>query len=123
MRNVPEFIAMRRLVQSDPQLLPDLLQRLGAENPELMRRIQENEEAFLNMINQPIEAPASEAVPTAGSATNPAPPSGGQPAQGAAQPPPPLEDEDARMVAPGVLAVTVEERDAISRVSASFQFI
>lgn len=52
----PQFQQMRQLVQSNPQLLPQLLQQLGRANPTLLSSIQSNEERFLSFLNAPAGA-------------------------------------------------------------------
>eukprot|EP00124_Ichthyophonus_hoferi_P001068 Ihof_evm8s49 gene=Ihof_evmTU8s49 len=47
----PQFLQMRALVQSNPQTLQPLLAELGHSNPDLLRLINENQEAFLDIIN------------------------------------------------------------------------
>ncbi|KAJ1679018.1 UV excision repair protein rad23, partial [Spiromyces aspiralis] len=50
LRGSEEFQNLRRMVQSNPQLLQDVLQQLEQSNPEVARRINENREEFLQML-------------------------------------------------------------------------
>jgi UV excision repair protein RAD23 len=54
LRNNPQFQTLRALVQQSPQLLQPMLQELGKNNPGLLTRINENQEEFLAMINEPL---------------------------------------------------------------------
>ena len=47
----PQFEQMRQLVRANPQLLPSLIQNLGAANPELLARINEHQQEFVRLIN------------------------------------------------------------------------
>lgn len=57
---LPQFQQMRALVQSNPELLPQLIQQISSESPELLRQIQENEQGFLEFLNAPINPEAGE---------------------------------------------------------------
>eukprot|EP00178_Gracilaria_changii_P009786 TRINITY_DN2840_c0_g1_i1.p2 TRINITY_DN2840_c0_g1~~TRINITY_DN2840_c0_g1_i1.p2 ORF type:complete len:455 (-),score=95.51 TRINITY_DN2840_c0_g1_i1:2154-3488(-) len=54
LRSVPQFNLMRRLIQSNPAVLPQLLQQLENVNPSLMALINENHSEFMRLINEPI---------------------------------------------------------------------
>ncbi|KAG5444355.1 UV excision repair protein RAD23 A [Clonorchis sinensis] len=58
--SLPQFQQMRALVQANPELLPQLIQQIGADNSELLRLIQENEQGFLEFLNAPISQDAGE---------------------------------------------------------------
>ena len=59
LRNHPQFDALRRLVQSNPGALQQVLTQIGQQQPELLAEINANQAAFLEMMNEPIvEAPA-----------------------------------------------------------------
>jgi UV excision repair protein RAD23 len=51
LRQSPQFTQLRQLVQSNPQMLQPILQQLAQTNPELMQRINENPDAFLEMLH------------------------------------------------------------------------
>uniref|UniRef100_A0A158R427 UV excision repair protein RAD23 n=1 Tax=Syphacia muris TaxID=451379 RepID=A0A158R427_9BILA len=51
LRDIPQFEQLRELVQSNPSLLPQIIQQIAQSNPSLMEAIQNNQEEFLNLIN------------------------------------------------------------------------
>jgi UV excision repair protein RAD23 len=66
LRNHPQFDDLRRLVRSNPQMLQTVLTQIGQQQPELLAEINANQEAFLAMMNEPIEESSSSAsVPSA----------------------------------------------------------
>jgi UV excision repair protein RAD23 len=54
LRNHPQFNDLRRLVQSNPAMLQNVLTQIGQQQPELLAEINANQEAFLQMMNEPI---------------------------------------------------------------------
>ncbi|XP_011022053.1 PREDICTED: ubiquitin receptor RAD23c-like isoform X2 [Populus euphratica] len=56
LRNSQQFQALRAMVQANPQILQPMLQELGKQNPHLMRFIQEHQDDFLRLINEPVES-------------------------------------------------------------------
>ncbi|KAF9624937.1 hypothetical protein IFM89_015657 [Coptis chinensis] len=46
------------MVQANPQILQPMLQKLGKQNPNLMRLIQEHQADFLRLINKPVKGGA-----------------------------------------------------------------
>ena len=54
LRNHPQFDALRQLVQSNPAALPAVLQQIGAQSPELLQLIHQNQDRFVQMLNEPI---------------------------------------------------------------------
>lgn len=72
LRNHPQFAQLQATVQQNPSALPQILQLIGQQQPELLQAIHENEAAFLEMMNEPINA-SPPAAPTAagGQAGNP----------------------------------------------------
>merc|ERR1712194_251305 len=72
LRNHPQFDDLRRLVQSNPAMLQRVLTQIGQQQPELLTEINANQEAFLQMMNEPIaeaSASSSESSPNSGSAS------------------------------------------------------
>eukprot|EP00549_Striatella_unipunctata_P011875 CAMPEP_0118688692 /NCGR_PEP_ID=MMETSP0800-20121206/9063_1 /TAXON_ID=210618 ORGANISM="Striatella unipunctata, Strain CCMP2910" /NCGR_SAMPLE_ID=MMETSP0800 /ASSEMBLY_ACC=CAM_ASM_000638 /LENGTH=436 /DNA_ID=CAMNT_0006585983 /DNA_START=36 /DNA_END=1346 /DNA_ORIENTATION=+ len=65
LRNHPQFDALRRLVQSNPQMLQAVLTQIGQQQPELLQEINQNQAIFLEMMNEPISDSASAAAPAA----------------------------------------------------------
>jgi UV excision repair protein RAD23 len=54
LRNHPQFDALRRLVQSNPQTLQAVLTQIGQQDPQLLQEINENQAVFLEMMNEPV---------------------------------------------------------------------
>lgn len=79
LRNHPQFNDLRRLVQSNPQMLQTVLTQIGEQQPELLAEINANQQVFLTMMNEPVtESSSPPSAPSGGSSSSPAPaPSGG----------------------------------------------
>ncbi|GLT59965.1 hypothetical protein SLA2020_327580 [Shorea laevis] len=54
LRTNQQFLALRSMVQSNPQILQPMLQELGKQNPQLLGLIQEHQAEFLQLINEPL---------------------------------------------------------------------
>ena len=100
LRNQPQFAQMRTLLQQNPALLAPLLQQLAQSNPQLLQLINEHQNEFYNMINEPVDSAASESASAPGSQG-----SEGAPGSGGRQAP-----------ESGYITVTPQEREAIDRV-------
>jgi len=70
LRNHPQFNELRRVVQSNPAMLQQVLTQIGQQQPELLREINANQAAFLALMNEPIV----EGSGTGGAAPGGAPP-------------------------------------------------
>lgn len=77
LRNHPQFNDLRRLVQSNPAMLQQVLTQIGQQQPDLLREINANQAAFLELMNEPVPetssspaAPRSSSSPAAGTATS-----------------------------------------------------
>lgn len=54
LRSHPQFDALRRLVQTNPSMLQQVLAQIGQQQPELLQAINANQAAFLEMMNEPV---------------------------------------------------------------------
>ncbi|XP_035698634.1 UV excision repair protein RAD23 homolog A-like [Branchiostoma floridae] len=55
LRDQPQFNNMRQLIRSNPTLLSALLQNLGQSNPQLLQHINDHQQEFIEMLNEPVE--------------------------------------------------------------------
>jgi len=67
LRDHPQINQLRRLVQSNPQALQQVLTQIGEQQPDLLREINQNQQTFIEIMNQPVQddAPASASNPVA----------------------------------------------------------
>jgi UV excision repair protein RAD23 len=65
LRDHPQFNDLRRVVQSNPTMLQQVLTQIGQQQPELLREINANQAAFLQLMNEPIVEGASSSSTTA----------------------------------------------------------
>jgi UV excision repair protein RAD23 len=72
LRNHPQFNDLRRLVQSNPQMLQQVLGQIGQQQPQLLQEINANQALFLQMMNEPVTE-SSSAPPPSSSSSAPAP--------------------------------------------------
>lgn len=79
LRQHPQFNMLKQLVQQNPAALPQVLDLIGQQSPALYAAIQDNNDAFITMMNEPI---VENPVPSA--AVPPTPPSPASPAGGLA---------------------------------------
>lgn len=66
LRTQPQFAQMRTLVQQNPSLLPAVLQQLGSTNPQLLQLINQHQQRFIEMLNEPTDGAAPAAAPGGG---------------------------------------------------------
>lgn len=104
LRNQPQFAQMRTLLQQNPALLAPLLQQLAQSNPQLLQLINEHQNEFYNMINEPLESEGGSTAATGG-----ANPLGGSESTGGGR---------ERQPGSGYITVTPQEREAIDRLKA-----
>lgn len=69
LRNHPQFDALRRLVQSNPQALQAVLSQIGEQQPSLLQEINANQSLFLQMMNEPVSDTPTVSAPTNTSTT------------------------------------------------------
>lgn len=62
LRNSPQFEALRGMIQQNPHMLQGIMQELGQSNPQLVQIINQNQEEFLNMINEPVSEETRQAI-------------------------------------------------------------
>jgi len=98
LRDQPQFHQMRAVVQQNPELLNALLGQIGQTNPALLRLISQNQDAFVGMLNEPIEGGGG----SGGSAPTAAVPPTAQPSQ----------------LHSGVIEMTLDDRAAVDRMKA-----
>jgi UV excision repair protein RAD23 len=75
LRQHPQFNMLKQLVQQNPAALPQVLDLIGQQSPALYAAIQNNNDAFIAMMNEPITdtpAPAAGLPPAPASPVNPA---------------------------------------------------
>nr|BAM18172.1 UV excision repair protein rad23 [Papilio xuthus] len=95
LRDQPQFQQMRAVIQQNPSLLNTVLQQIGQTNPALLQAISQHQQAFVRMLNEPVNPPAPGAAVEDSGAENPMP-----------QPP------------PSVVQVSPQDREAIERLKA-----
>lgn len=98
LREQPQFQRMCEVLQGNPSLLPGLLQELQQSNPELLARISQNQEDFIELINSSVQARGGTGTGTT-TAQPTAPPPGTQ-----------------------YIEVTTEDKAAVDRLKALGQF-
>ncbi|XP_026284307.1 UV excision repair protein RAD23 homolog B isoform X1 [Frankliniella occidentalis] len=110
LRSQPQFQQMRQIIQSNPQLLNTVLQQIGQTNPALLQLISQNQEAFVNMLNEPAGSAPAAPSDGSGSANEPAVPAAGRGGGG--------RGGNAFEDAPGVIQISAQDREAIERLKA-----
>lgn len=59
LRDQPQFQQMRAVIQQNPNLLNAVLQQIGQTNPALLQVISQHQQAFVRMLNEPVNPSAS----------------------------------------------------------------
>ncbi|XP_049867294.1 UV excision repair protein RAD23 homolog A [Pectinophora gossypiella] len=62
LRDQPQFQQMRAVIQQNPNLLNAILQQIGQTNPALLQAISQHQQAFVRMLNEPINPSAGGAA-------------------------------------------------------------
>lgn len=109
LRSQPQFHQMRNLIHQNPELLNAALQQIGQTNPALLQLISENQESFLNMLNEPNADELNVDVANSGSGGG----GGGGGSGGGAAPTGAAAAGD--RPADATLYLTQQDRDAIER--------
>jgi len=63
LRHHPQFNLLRQMVQANPQLLQPVLQQLGEQNPQILQLINQHQQEFIQLINEPVEGGATGQMP------------------------------------------------------------
>lgn len=82
LRSHPQINQLRRLVQENPQSLQAVLTQIGEQQPELLQEINSNQEAFLQIMNEPVQEDSTPNA-SASSSSTPNIPTGGSDNPGA----------------------------------------
>jgi len=61
----PQFNILRQMVQQNPQLLQAVLHQLGQQNPQILQLINQHQQEFIQLLNEPITGNPSGGSPTA----------------------------------------------------------
>lgn len=112
LRSQPQFAQMRSLLQQNPSLLAPLLQQLAQSNPQLLQLINEHQNEFYNMINEPMDTESSSGSSGSGTSGggaggNSNPTTGSTPGAGG---------QGGRQPGSSYITITQQEREAIDRV-------
>ncbi|CAG9585495.1 unnamed protein product [Danaus chrysippus] len=73
LRDQPQFQQMRAVIQQNPNLLNTVLQQIGQTNPALLQAISQHQQAFVRMLNEPVNPSAAGAVAEEAVPDNPVP--------------------------------------------------
>jgi len=56
LRQHPHFNSLRMMVQQQPELLQPVLQQLGQTNPAILQLIQQHQQEFIQLLNEPVQS-------------------------------------------------------------------
>jgi UV excision repair protein RAD23 len=71
LRQHPQFNLLRQMVQSNPQLLQPVLQQLGEQNPQILQLINQHQQEFIQLINEPVQGGNPGGIPGIGATATP----------------------------------------------------
>jgi len=111
LRSQPQFQQMRQVIQQNPNLLNAVLQQIGQSNPQLLRLISQNQEAFVRMINEEGAGGSSPSAGGGGGVPSSVAQAGGVGGGGGA-------GGQGGAIPPGVIQVTPQDKEAIERLKA-----
>lgn len=97
LRQHPQFDALRRLVQTNPAMLQQVLSQIGQQQPDLLQEINDNQALFIQMMNEPIAPAAPVPLPSGGSSTTTTTPRSASSSGGAGAAAPPALGSPAHM--------------------------
>lgn len=103
LRDQPQFQQMRAVIQQNPNLLNTVLQQIGQTNPALLQAISQHQQAFVRMLNEPVNTP-----PTAAAAA----------AAAAAIAPDEISAENQPPQSQNVIQISPQDKEAIERLKA-----
>ncbi|OTF81485.1 UV excision repair protein RAD23-like protein B-like protein [Euroglyphus maynei] len=116
LRNQPMFRTMRQTVQSNPHLLNSMIQQISQNNPRLLELISHNQEAFLQMLNEPIEPSVQQTTGSGSAAVSPAAASAAAVESASEQPNPAEQSNLMNLI--GTAHMTEQDKEAIDRLKA-----
>jgi UV excision repair protein RAD23 len=73
LKNHPQFNALRAMVQQNPQLLQPVLAQLAQQNPQLIQLINQHQQEFIQLLNEPVTESQHSGMPGPGGVPGPTP--------------------------------------------------
>ncbi|CAH2086506.1 unnamed protein product [Euphydryas editha] len=104
LRDQPQFQQMRAVIQQNPNLLNTVLQQIGQTNPALLQAISQHQQAFVRMLNEPVNTPPASAAAAAAAA--------------AAIAPDEISAENQPPQSQNVIQISSQDKEAIERLKA-----
>lgn len=105
LRDQPQFQQMRAVIQQNPNLLNTVLQQIGQTNPALLQAISQHQQAFVRMLNEPVNTPPTAAAVAAAAAA-------------AAIAPDEISAENQPPQSQNVIQISPQDKEAIERLKA-----